>query len=343
MTQKSRRIIVEALKRNGVDIQVYFNGVINGPHCVKFVNNGIKIIDHIKSKMMKEVSDDEMKLAMSTFVDKFKVILTHTQSIQKILMSTKAQDVKEFRDHRDVLRRAIVDLVEFSEGTFGKEKNKLSLPLTLKRFSLFGDDMIDSQFVNWNNTGAVDEENNESAHADMNNVQSLFGASRGDNQKKMMMDRLLLRCNTELSKGVADLLSATGQRKETEEKRKVKAMERRNAREAAESNDVASRDGHEDEEEEEVDDEEEYNNTALREKEKAMNLNDRLRVPAEFEHENAAIAEGLRSMDTTLHVCPKCTSGRKVWVGEESLRIHIQECHSVNLQEEHDAIDGRIT
>ena len=279
---------------------------------------------------------------MSTFVDKFKVILQHTQSIQEILMSTKAQDVDKFRRHRDCLRRAIVDLVKFSEETFGEEKNKLSLPLTLKCFSLFGDDMIDSQFDNWGNTGALDEENNESAHADMNNVQSLFGASRGDNQKKMMIDRLLLRCNPELSKGVADLLAATGQKEETKEKRKAKATERRNAREAAETN-VESREGNEEEVEDEVDDEEEYNNTTLREKEKAMNQNDILRIPAEFEHEDAAMTEGLRSMDTMPHVCAKCNSGRKVWVGKESLRIHIQECHSVNLQEEHDAIDGTIT
>ena len=103
------------------------------------------------------------------------------------------------------------------------------------------------------------------------------------------------------------------------------------------------REGNEEEVEDEVDDEEEYNNTTLREKEKAMNQNDILRIPAEFEHEDAAMTEGLRSMDTMLHVCAKCNSGRKVWVGKESLRIHIQECHSVNLQEEHDAIDGTIT
>ena len=180
-------------------------------------------------------------------------------------------------------------------------------------------------------------------HADMNNVQSLFGASRGDNQKMMMIDRLLLRCNSELSKGVADLLAKTGQKEETKEKRKAKATERRNARDAAETNDVESREGNEEEDEDEVDDEEEYNNTTLREKEKAMNQNDILRIPAEFVHEDAAMTEGLRSMDTMLHVCTKCKSGRKVWVGKESLRIHIQECHSVNLQEEHDAIDGRIT
>ena len=34
---QSRRFIVGALKKHGVDIQVYFDGVINGPHCFTFV------------------------------------------------------------------------------------------------------------------------------------------------------------------------------------------------------------------------------------------------------------------------------------------------------------------
>ena len=102
-------------------------------------------------------------------------------------MSTKIQDGDVFKANRDYLRRAIVDLVGFSERTFGDD-NKLSLPLTLKCLSLFGDDMIDRQFVNWKNTGALDEQNNESAHAEMNNIQTLFGASRGKNQKKMMIE-----------------------------------------------------------------------------------------------------------------------------------------------------------
>eukprot|EP00986_Skeletonema_menzelii_P013028 scaffold7382_cov83-Skeletonema_menzelii.AAC.1 len=142
---RSRRFIVEALKKHGVDIQVYFDGVINGPHCIKFVDNGIKIIRLIKKKMMDIVEDEEMKRAMSTFGEKFEKVLTYTQLIQAQLMSTKIQDAEVFKANRDHLRRAIVDLVGFSERTFGDD-NKLSLPLTLKCLSLFGDDMIDRQF-----------------------------------------------------------------------------------------------------------------------------------------------------------------------------------------------------
>ena len=38
-----------------------------------------------------------------------------------------------------------------------------------------------------------------------------------------------------------------------------------------------------------------------------------------FEHEDAAMAESLRSMDTMPHVCPQSIRGRKVWVGKEPL------------------------
>ena len=72
-----------------------------------------------------------------------------------------------------------------------------------------------------------------------------------------------------------------------------------------------------------------------------MNENNLLRIPEDFGHEDDAMAEALQSMDTKLHVCPKC-SPRKVWLGKESMRLHIQECHNEGIQAEHDAIDGRI-
>mmetsp|Transcript_24337 Transcript_24337/g.39548 ORF Transcript_24337/g.39548 Transcript_24337/m.39548 type:complete len:130 (-) Transcript_24337:542-931(-) len=119
----------------------------------------------IKKKMMDIVEDKEMKRAMSTFGEKFEKVLKYTHLIQAQFMSAKIQDAGDvFKANRDYLRRAIVDLVGFSERTFGDD-NKLSLPLTLKCLSLFGDDMIDRQFVNWKNTGTLNEQNNESTHA----------------------------------------------------------------------------------------------------------------------------------------------------------------------------------
>jgi len=80
--------------------------------------------------MVAVVENEVMKRAMSTFVLKFKEILKYTQPIQKQFMSVRIQDVNDFRKNHDNLRRAIVDLVDFSKRTFG-EDNKLSLPSTL--------------------------------------------------------------------------------------------------------------------------------------------------------------------------------------------------------------------
>lgn len=203
--------------------------------------------------------------------------------------------------------------------------------------------MIDLQFANWKNTGALDEQNNESAHAEMNNIQTLFGASRGANQKKLMIDRLLLRCNPELTKGIDALLAQTQMSAEEKEKRKL-AREQRKAQEEMDA-------GNEDENEhvEETDggvgveedvDEEDYSR-ALHNNEIAMNENDRLRIPEDFEHEDVGVAEALRSMDTKLYVCTKCTP-RHICVGAKSLKIHLRECHDGNIQAEHDAIEGSI-
>eukprot|EP00986_Skeletonema_menzelii_P017276 scaffold18625_cov80-Skeletonema_menzelii.AAC.1 len=52
----------------------------------------------------------------------------------------------------------------------------------------------------------------------------------------MMIDRLLLRCNPELSQGIAKLLHETGMNDEEKEKRKL-AREKRKAQEAMDVND----------------------------------------------------------------------------------------------------------
>ena len=37
-----RRVVIDALKKNRVDLQVYFSDVMNGEHCFKFPKNGKK-------------------------------------------------------------------------------------------------------------------------------------------------------------------------------------------------------------------------------------------------------------------------------------------------------------
>ena len=204
--------------------------------------------------------------------------------------------------------------------------------------------MIDLQFRNWKNTGALDEQNNESAHAVMNNVETLFGASRGSYKKKLTIDRLLLRCNPELTNGIDALLAKTQMSEEEKEKRKVAREQRRAQEEMDASNEDENEhvvaDGGVGVGVEEDVDEEDYSR-ALHDNEIAMNENDRLRIPEDFEHEDMEVAEALRSMDTKLYVCTQCTP-RHICVGEKSLEVHIRECHDGNIQAEHDAIDGSI-
>ena len=44
-----RQVVIDALKKNKVDLQVYFSGVMNGEHCFKFAENGEKIMNEISS------------------------------------------------------------------------------------------------------------------------------------------------------------------------------------------------------------------------------------------------------------------------------------------------------
>ena len=170
--------------------------------------------------------------------------------------------------------------------------------------------MMDKQGDDWNNYGALDEENTESAHAKMNNVSRLFGASRGPNRKKMTINKLLLTSNSILTQGIADL------RKGTKSKRKPpEESQRRRKRKVNEDSDT------EDEEE----DGEEIQ-TGPRDYEETMNTNVLLRVPSDFEHEDEAMAKSLQFMDTKINLCTECTM-RRVFVGVDALRIHKQECH----------------
>ena len=48
----SRRIILEALQDSGVDIRIYFSGVMDGNHCMRFSEFGEKIMKKITKNML---------------------------------------------------------------------------------------------------------------------------------------------------------------------------------------------------------------------------------------------------------------------------------------------------
>ena len=48
----SRRIILEALHDSDVDIRMYFSGVMDGNHCMRFSEFGDKIMEKISKDML---------------------------------------------------------------------------------------------------------------------------------------------------------------------------------------------------------------------------------------------------------------------------------------------------
>jgi len=71
----SQVTIVETLKKFNVDIQVYFNGVIIGPHCMILAENGEKVQQHLYDEMTKKVvKEPSLREAMKKCRDKMVAI-----------------------------------------------------------------------------------------------------------------------------------------------------------------------------------------------------------------------------------------------------------------------------
>mmetsp|Transcript_7972 Transcript_7972/g.16311 ORF Transcript_7972/g.16311 Transcript_7972/m.16311 type:complete len:223 (+) Transcript_7972:589-1257(+) len=107
----SQVIIVETLKKFNVDLQVYFNGVIIGPHCMILAENAEKIQQHLYDEMMKKVKEPSLREAMKKYRDKMVTIYKIWYELCKTMMSTKEQDdaaIQKFEDNIKELRRQIV-------------------------------------------------------------------------------------------------------------------------------------------------------------------------------------------------------------------------------------------
>ena len=157
------------------------------------------------------------------------------------------------------MRRAVVDLIELSNRTFPDAKRfpkRLKLPTTLKALTLFMEELLGGWLDSWENFGAFDEQSIESSHAMMNDIDRLFGATRGKSRKKLIINKILLRSSRVITKGIEQIY------KDTKSKRKPK--ERASSSALQEEEEV-----HEDEEEEE----EEVTSAELMPFEKEMNEN----------------------------------------------------------------------
>ena len=240
----------------------------------------------------------------------------------KSLKRQSASDIETFKNNRDELRRAVVDLIELSNRTFPDIKQfpkRLKLPTTLKALTLFMEE-LDS----WENFGAFDEQSIESSHAMMNNIDRLFGATQGKARKKLIIDKILLRSSRVITKGIEQIYKDTKSKRKPKERASSSALQ---------------------EEEEHEEEEEEVTSAELMPFQKEMNENPLLRLPMMEEDDEEESDtdeqddESYEEFDTMIFACPHC-SGFDRFIGKKSLQLHCKELHNTEIEAEHDVIPG---
>ena len=111
----SARIIVAALKKFGVDIQVYHKDSIIGNHCMKLAERGDKIIDEICRKMMPFMKDNSHVKYLQDFASQMQEMLRLWFRIQKVMKSVDLQSdetIMQFERDMDQLRKCILRFIE---------------------------------------------------------------------------------------------------------------------------------------------------------------------------------------------------------------------------------------
>ena len=314
----AKRTIVDVLKINGVDIQVYFSGAVTGPHCFVLAENADAILSEISDEMLCHVSEERLKGAIRIFTIKMKQIFSLWYSVKRFLTSTDCHSddaIETYRHTLNKMRTAIVDLVVDSPPLPGKD-NPLKLPTTIKAHALLGGD-VDAQIDDWRATGSIDEQNDESIHPLWNNMMRRFGNTRGKNQKKLIL-REMHWMNASFMREKMDSLKE-GIKRKTEANR------------MAPQRNTNDDDGIEVEDPLPCDDEGTLLPLKLEKYEVEMNDNPSLRGPTD---PNDVHYELLHDMNTEIVACSKC---RKRILGKGAYRVHCHETHGNSISEE---VDG---
>jgi len=266
----SQVIIVETLKKFNVDLQVYFNGVIIGPHCMILAENAEKIQQHLYDEMMKKVKEPSLREAMKKYRDKMVTIYKIWYELCKTMMSTKEQDdaaIQKFEDNIKELRRQIHNLIVVDPPLSG-DKNPLKLPTKLKWFTLLSDVLVNTLKL-WRCIGDVAEESIESFHPRRNKMSKRYCQVRGKRRNELIMKALQFESASWIWEGIQDMLKATKSKRA-----KVVRTQQPTTVEAPE---------------EEEDDEEQEEEEVLLDWELRMNECPSLRVQDDFEHEDEAL------------------------------------------------------
>ena len=335
----SRRLIVGILKLHTVDIQVYFNGVLNGAHCISLAKNGDKIISDITAKMLDLVADDDTLCnAVRKFDVQMKRILKPWYSLMRFMTSTdrhSASSIAEFKANLTEMKSAMLDAAEQSPALEG-EDNPLKLPTTLKAHILFGKHTDDAtishalqQVIDFEATGSLDEQNGERTHAEVNQLMRQFGNTRGKQQKMLCLREFHWRNISLIRDKIEEMKNAT---------KRVGGTSRASAPQ------IHIDDHRETSNIDELPDDFETSlseelTSDLTDEEIEINNNNSLRGPINSSHKDFdALSDEskklLTGMDTKIVACPCCLMR---FIGRRAFNIHATESHSLFICSELDS------
>ena len=320
----TQRLIVKVLKKHGVDIQVYFSGVINGPHCFTFAQKGTEILADLTKEMLDIITDGPLRVAIQAFKEKMDVILSLWYKLMRFLTRVgchSKDEIKQFDVDVEAMRVAIVDLIVDAPPLEGGN-NPLKLPTTIKSHCLFGGD-VKTQLDGWACTGGMDEQNGETTHTVFNQLNRQFGNTRGVAKKVLMFKGYHWNSCSMVQTEISDVMKATSRKFSNG---KMSAPTRGSADEPDFIRvDQTPRDD---------------NGTVipatLEDFELTMNQNASLRGPTD---PNNVHYNALHGMNTDIVACPTC---RQRFLGPTMYKIHCQEIHNTSILAELDGEEETI-
>ena len=304
---ESQRIIIQVLGQEGVCIQVYFDGVINGPHCFLLSEHGEWILKEI-SRLMKDVIKEQRLLAaMNLLEDRMVLIIGWWDKIASFLKSTKRHtdnEINNFEANIDKMRAAINDIIKVNPPLKGDE-NQLKFWTTLKVWALFAPNGSVMKWTRmWKVTGAFDKESGESSHAKWKLLTRRLGCLRG-NAKTQKQFQLFQAGTDPLLWGRVDNMMKDLMAKN--DKRRASTQDGGDILDDEEINELTPLSGE------------------LRPYKVAMNNSSILRGPSDPEHEHYQLS---KEMNRKIFVCP--SSGKRI-LGHAAYQSHCREVQIITV------------
>ena len=183
------RVIANAMSAHGVDENVYHSRSIDGNHCMKFGENGTKIVAQVTGEMRKVIKDENNIKYLEKLDASLNGILEIWYRLMRVMKSAKRQKpatIVKFKADTIALNKALHLFVsdEPVPGTGNAH------PQFLKSHLLF-DYHIQDFLELWETLGGFDEQSIESTHPQFNQLLRRYGNTRGQKLKRQVIRQFL--------------------------------------------------------------------------------------------------------------------------------------------------------